>query len=117
MPETCLALQRGFLFLRQRSLGPEAGGPMLRPMPTHSRRRSPPATPRRALELLAACRDGCTERVMMVHGFSVDILADMVRAKLAAAKIERVMAGGRPTEVVGVRITEAGSRTLSKRAK
>jgi hypothetical protein len=54
---------------------------------------------------------------MMVHGFSVDILADMVRAKLAAAKIERVMAGGRPTEVVGVRITDAGSRTLSKRAK
>jgi hypothetical protein len=54
---------------------------------------------------------------MMVHGFSVDILADMVRAKLAAAKIERVMAGGRPTEVVGVRITDAGWRTLSKRAK
>jgi len=77
----------------------------------------PPATRRRALELLAASRDGCTERVMMVHGFSVDILADMVRAKLAAAKIERVMAGGRPTEVVGVRITDAGSRTLSKRAK
>jgi hypothetical protein len=86
-------------------------------MPTHSRRRSPPATRRRALELLAASRDGCTERVMMVHGFSVDILADMVRAKLAAAKIERVMAGGRPTEVVGVRITDAGWRTLSKRAK
>src|SRR5260370_37870492 len=87
------------------------------PMPTHSRGRSPPATGRRAHELPAASRDGCTERVMMVHGFSVDILADMVRAKLAAAKIERVMAGGRPTEVVGVRITDAGSRTLSKRAK
>jgi hypothetical protein len=28
-PGTCLALQRGFLFLRQRSLGHEAGGPML----------------------------------------------------------------------------------------
>ena len=64
----------------------------------------------------ASARKG-SERVMMVHGFSVDILADMVRAKLAAAKIERVMAGGRPTEVVGVRITDAGSRTLSKRAK
>jgi hypothetical protein len=86
-------------------------------MPTHSRRRSPPATRRRALELLAASRDGCTERVMMVHGFSVDILADMVRAKLAAAKIERVMAGGRPTEVVGVRITDAGSHSRSAPSK
>jgi hypothetical protein len=29
-----------------------------------SRKRSPPATRRRALELLASCRDGCTEAIM-----------------------------------------------------
>jgi hypothetical protein len=24
------------------------------------------------LELLAACRDGCTEALMLAHGFSID---------------------------------------------
>jgi hypothetical protein len=40
----------------------------------NARSRTPPATCRRALELLAASRDGCTEAIMLAHGFSIDFL-------------------------------------------
>jgi hypothetical protein len=55
---------------------------------------------RRALGLLAASRDGCTEALMLAHGFTVEMLADLVRAGLATAKVERerVVAGGRTVE-------------------
>jgi hypothetical protein len=43
--------------------------------PTHSRKRGPPATRRSALELLDASREGCTEAVMLAHGFTVDVPA------------------------------------------
>jgi hypothetical protein len=33
-----------------------------------ARKRNPPATRRRALELLASRRDGCTEALMLAHG-------------------------------------------------
>jgi hypothetical protein len=32
---------------------------------------APSPTARRALELLAASRDGCTEALMLAHGFTV----------------------------------------------
>ena len=38
----------------------------------NARKRIPPATRRRALELLAESRDGCTEAIMLAHGFTVD---------------------------------------------
>jgi hypothetical protein len=77
-----------------------------------ARKRIPPATRRRALELLASCRDGCTEAIMLAHGFTVEILADMVRAGLATAKAERVVAGGKQIEVARVRIMDSGRRAL-----
>jgi hypothetical protein len=43
--------------------------------------------------------DGCTEAIMVAHGFTVDMLADIIRAGLATVKIERMVAGGRPMEV------------------
>ena len=36
---------------------------------------------RRALELLAACRDGCTEAIMLAHGFTVEQMVELVRAR------------------------------------
>jgi hypothetical protein len=44
---------------------------------TYSRRRrgSKPER-RRALELLATSPDGCSEAIMLAHGFTVDFLAD-----------------------------------------
>jgi hypothetical protein len=34
----------------------------------NARKRNPPAACRRALELLAGTRDGCTEAIMLAHG-------------------------------------------------
>jgi len=51
----------------------------------NARKRIPPATRRRALELLAASSDGCTEAIILAHGFTTDFLVDLVRAGLATA--------------------------------
>jgi hypothetical protein len=57
--------------------------------------------------LLAGSRDGCTEAIMIAHGFSIEQIVDLVRVGLATAKAERVVAGGPAIEVARVRITEA----------
>jgi hypothetical protein len=51
---------------------------------------------------------------MLAHGFSVEQTVDLVRAGLATAKAERVVAGGGAIEVARVRITEAGRRALQR---
>ncbi len=79
----------------------------------NARKRIPPATRRRALELLAVSPDGATEAILVAHGFTIDLLVELVRAGLATAKAERVMAGGRSMQVTRVRITEAGRRALA----
>jgi hypothetical protein len=78
-------------------------------------RRSRPKRGRRALELLATSRDDCTEALMCAHGFTVELMVALVRAGLATATPERMVAGGRKVEVVRVRITEAGRRALAER--
>jgi hypothetical protein len=70
----------------------------------------------RALQLLASCRDGCTEAMMLAHGFTIVMLVELVRAGLATATSERVVAGGRTIEVARVRITGAG-RLADKQPK
>jgi hypothetical protein len=82
--------------------------------PRPSRRRGPKPDRRRALELLAGSRDGVAETILLAHGFTVDMLADLVRAGPVTAKIERMVVGGRPMEVVRVRITDAGRQALAK---
>jgi hypothetical protein len=82
-----------------------------------ARKRVPLATRRRALELLASCRDGCTEAIMLAHGFTMTQMVEPVRAGLASAQSERVVAGGRSIEVARVRITDAGRWALAGRAK
>jgi hypothetical protein len=62
--------------------------------------KTPTAGRRRALELLASCRDGCTEALMLAHGFTVEMLADLVRAGLATGNTDRTIAGGRSIEVL-----------------
>ena len=69
---------------------------------------------RRALELLAASPDGCTEAIMLAHGFTTDFLVDLIRAGMATSRTERVVAGGRSMEVIRVRITDAGRRALAE---
>jgi hypothetical protein len=76
------------------------------------RRRGPKPDRRRALELLASCRDGCTEAIMIAHGFTVEQMVDLCVAGLATATLERMVAGGRTLEVATMRIIEAGRRAL-----
>jgi len=83
-------------------------------MPTSRTRRRPKPDRRRALELLAASRDGCTEAIMLAQGFTVPQMVDLVRAGLASATAERVRAGGKTIEVARMRITEAGRRALDR---
>jgi hypothetical protein len=43
-------------------------------------RRHPKPDRRRALELLASTRDGCTEAIMLAHGFTVELMVELIRA-------------------------------------
>jgi hypothetical protein len=76
-----------------------------------SRRRSPPATRRRALELLTASPDGCSEAIMVAHGFSVTQMVDLVHDGTARDCRQRTI------EVARVKITEAGRQALTDKPK
>jgi hypothetical protein len=65
-------------------------------------------------ELLEASLDGCTEAIMLAHGFKIELLVELVRAGLATANTERMLASGRPMEVTRLRITGAGRRALAQ---
>jgi hypothetical protein len=77
-------------------------------MPTPKQQR------RRALELLEASIDGCTEAIMLSYGFKSELQVELVNAGLATATIERMVVGGRPVKVVRMRITRlVGGRSRS----
>jgi hypothetical protein len=80
------------------------------PTPKTTRKRTPPATRRRALELLAASRDGCTEAIMLAHGFTLEQMVELVNAGLATVTAQHIVAGRNKHEVATLRITEAGRR-------
>jgi hypothetical protein len=78
-------------------------------------RRLPNPDRRRALELLAGCpQEGCTEAIMLAHGFTITQMVELVRPGLAAAAPQRVKAGRERMEIAVLRITEAGRRVLAK---
>src|SRR5262245_58607883 len=79
----------------------------------HRRHRGPKPDRRRALELLAASPDGCTEVLMFANGFTAELLVELVRAGLASAHAERMVAGGKMMEVARVKISEAGWQALA----
>jgi hypothetical protein len=81
------------------------------------RRRGPKPDRRRALELLASCRDGCTEAIMLAHGFSVMQMVDLVRQGPATAYSQRVIVGRRTIEVARKKITEVGRQALKDKPK
>jgi hypothetical protein len=66
----------------------------------------------RALALLASCPDGCPEALLVAHGFSIELMVDLVGEGLASTTDERVRAGKQTLEVTRVRITDAGRRAL-----
>ena len=67
---------------------------------------------RRALELLAVDRRGLTETLLRTYGFTLRMLAGLIRAGLATAQRQTAKAGGQMIRVVRIRITEAGLRAL-----
>jgi hypothetical protein len=69
----------------------------------------------RALELVASCRDGCTEAILLAHGFTVDQI-ELVRAGLATEHTPRVIVGRRAVDIAHVKITEAGRRALTDKS-
>ena len=77
-------------------------------MPTPKQQR------RRALELLEASIDGCTEAIMLAYGLKTKLLVELVNAELATATIEHMAVGERRVKVIRMRITAAGRRALSK---
>jgi hypothetical protein len=85
-------------------------------MPTRRHFRQPNPDRRRALELLAESRRGCGKAILRAHGFSTDMLVELVKAGLATTKRERMVAGGQ-TDLVRVRITDAGRQALAKMSK
>src|SRR5258708_18334377 len=87
--------------------------PMQRPY--HYRRPNPDR--RRALEVLAGSRYGYTKAILRAHGFSIEMIIELVKAGLATTKRERMVADGRQTGVVRVRITEAGQQALARMSK
>jgi hypothetical protein len=66
----------------------------------------------RLLELLAASDDGCTDVLLLAHGFPIEMIAEVVRVGLAMVHPGRVLAGGRGVEITRLWITEAGRRAL-----
>jgi hypothetical protein len=72
------------------------------------------AEERRALDLLAGSPAGCTTSILLAHGFSSSIVADLISAGLATAKSGRMRAGQRNLDVTRVRITDAGRAALER---
>ena len=64
----------------------------------------------RALRLIKRCPDGCTDAILLEHGFSIGMLAKLVMDRLAATKVEKMRAGGRM--VITLRITGAGRKAI-----
>jgi hypothetical protein len=79
------------------------------------RRRRSYTAQHRALELLAASADGCTEGIMRSQGFSIDFMVELVRSGLATATAEHIVSGPNTIEVARMRITDAGRRVLGER--
>jgi hypothetical protein len=48
----------------------------------NARKRNPTAAHRRALELLAIA-DGATEAILLAHGFTIELMVELIRARLA----------------------------------
>ena len=75
-----------------------------------------PPDRRKALTLLSKSPDGCTETLMLVHGFNLPFVAQLVRDDLVSVEPARTE-GGRPLPIARVKITENGRRLLAELAK
>jgi hypothetical protein len=69
----------------------------------------------RALELIAAHPDGCTEAILAAESIPADVLIELVRSGLAVAQNERIVEEGGVRAVTKIWITNAGEVVLAAR--
>jgi len=65
-----------------------------------------------ALELLTVDQRGLTETLLRTYGFTLRMLAGLIRAGLATAQRQTVKASGQTIKVVRIRITDAGRQAM-----
>jgi hypothetical protein len=82
--------------------------PGIREMPKYS-----PADRRRALVLLAHSTNGCSEALMLAHGFPMELTNELVNDGLVTAQSEWTKARGREIEATFFRIMDVGRRALA----
>ena len=70
---------------------------------------------RRALKIIAAHPDGCTEAILAAQNIPADLLIELVRGGLVRARGELLDDDDGAVEVTLVRITAAGERALAAR--
>jgi hypothetical protein len=66
----------------------------------------------RALRLLANSPNGCTEALMLAHGFTAELLDRLVVEGVATTKRHRMRAYRRRIEVTWLVITDAGRQAI-----
>jgi hypothetical protein len=75
---------------------------------TDNRAAAVSADQRRALRVLAGSPHGCTQAIMLAHGFGTKMLADLIRDGLATTQPGTVRTGSRQIEVMWMMITDVG---------
>jgi hypothetical protein len=65
-----------------------------------------------ALRMLAGSPGGCTESILLAHGFAIGTLHDLVDSGLATSERRTVCTGQRMIEVTWLAITDAGRAAL-----
>jgi hypothetical protein len=68
---------------------------------------------RRPLQFLARSQNGCTEALMMAHGFDLSMLGKLVIDWLAGAEAHDTMAARRRIKVIWMHITTAGRKAIA----
>jgi hypothetical protein len=69
----------------------------------------------RALEIIAAHPDGCTEAILASQNIPADILIELVQSGLAMARMERIVEEDGAVDVTRLWITTAGELVLAAR--
>jgi hypothetical protein len=68
---------------------------------------------RRALELLARSPTGCTETLMLAHGFTAEMLGRLVIGGFAIVQCGTMLAGDRQLTVKWIEITDLDHAAIS----
>jgi hypothetical protein len=68
---------------------------------------------RRALRLLARSPKGCTEAILLAHGFELAMPGKLAFDGLANVEARDTMAGSRRMKVFWLQITEAGRKAIA----